>query len=490
MVNAPVFPDWFNEATDEAVDALILGHDSNSYRNEPIDPVTWIEQNFYLYDTGNLITLHERQRRPLVEALRKVDGKFVYNTVLWSWPKKSAKSSVIAAAVEYVLANSPRSSAKLVANDLKQADSRVGHYLRSSIKFHADYKDTWRIKPSGYLIDAPNGSRCEMVPIDPNGEAGGNDDIIVYSELHGWKTAAHQKMWSEMTLSPNRYGKSQRWIDTYAGWVGESPILENLYDLGVNQGVQLWDGWEVYANEKAKLLCVWVTEWHLPWQTNDDGKAYYAEQESTLTVNEFNRMHRNQWVSSTESFVQPEWWMACKDDIPEFSADAPVVVGMDAGISNDCFALVGVSRVGEKVCVRFCRVWVPPRNGTVDFDEVEKYIREELTRLYNVVQIAYDNHQLHQMASALTRDGVAWMYKFSQQEPRLIADKLLYDMIRGRQIIHDGREELTSHVLNANAQTNKEDHNLRIVKRSDSLKIDACVSLSMATHEAKRLNIA
>src|SRR5688572_1577783 len=58
------------------------------------DPVDWIEHNFYLYDTGQLMLLHESQKQPLYEALRKYEsgdlaGKYVYSTVCWSWPKKS-----------------------------------------------------------------------------------------------------------------------------------------------------------------------------------------------------------------------------------------------------------------------------------------------------------------------------------------------------------------------------------------------------------------
>lgn len=165
--------------------------------------VDWIQENFYLYDTGNLMSLYECQRRPLELALeRDSDGNLKYNTVLWSWPKKSAKSSVIAAMADYTASHKTNGSVKLVANDLKQADSRVGMYLRENIKLgvKAGKRSGIDITPSGYKIRYPNGALIESVPIDPSGEAGGNDDMIVYSELWGWKSKAHQRMWSEMTL--------------------------------------------------------------------------------------------------------------------------------------------------------------------------------------------------------------------------------------------------------------------------------------------------
>lgn len=460
----------------------------------------WIQDNFYLYDTGELMSLYPCQVRPLIEALSRDDeGRYRYNTIVWSWPKKSAKSSIVAAVVDWLCSNRPRSLVRLVANDLKQADSRVGHYLRESIKHarskHADkdrraFCEAIKITPSGYLVEYPNGSRVEMVPIDPTGEAGGNDDLIVYSELHGWKSKAHQDMWAEMTLSPNKFRHAQRWIDTYAGWQGESPILESLYQSGVNEGRELWEpGSEVYANDTARLLCVWITRHLLPWQINEDGRAYYAQEAASLHPNQYRRMHGNEWVSSIEAFIQPEWWAACQGDYPEFNAQTPVVVGMDAGVSNDCFALVGVSRIGEQTYVRFARIWKPPKGGAIDFAEPETAIRDEFTKQYNVVQICYDAYQLHDMATRLRHDSVAWMYEFKQGEPRLEADKQLHDTIRDRRITHSGNADLTQHVTNANAEVNKEDRRLRIVKRAEHLKVDACVALSMANYESRRLNV-
>ncbi len=461
----------------------------------------WIEQNFYLYDTGALITLHDTQRRALIEARAMDGGMFRYATVLWSWPKKSAKSSVIAAVVDYQCTNFPRSSVKLIANDLKQADSRVGHYLRESIKLSAKHdpeRAAIKIKPSGYLIEYPNGSRVEMVPIDPAGEAGGNDDLLVYSELHGWKSNAHQRMWSEMTLSPNKFGRSQRWIDTYAGYSGESPILENLYNQGVNEGAELWEpGSEVYVNAVARLLCVWITRHLLPWQINDQGKAYYAQESASLLPREYNRMHCNQWVTSADVFVPPEWWDACRGDVPDRQPGEQIIVGIDAAVSGDCFGIVAVTRHGEQVYVRYSRTWKPPKGGKIEYvnqdnpDDVT-YPEGELRRLakeYNVVQFAYDPHQLHDLATRLTKVGLGWFREFKQGDPRLVADKQLYDAIRERRITHDGAPELAEHVKNANSESLGNKEQLRIVKRADHLKIDACVALSMAHAEARRLNI-
>lgn len=450
---------------------------------EPLpDPIPWIENHFYLYDTGQLMTLYECQRRPLERALsRGADGRFVYNTVLWSWPKKSAKSSVIAAVADYTASTRQRASVKLVANDLKQADSRVGMYLRESIKLgqQAGKRNTAiRMTPSGYKTQYPNGSIIECVPIDPSGEAGGNDDLIVYSELHGWKSKAHQRMWSEMTLSPNKFGNSQRWVDTYAGYQGESPILENLYKVGVKQGRQIWDDLEVYENPTAKMLTVWVTKPMLPWQLDASGIEYYAQEAAQLTPNEFDRMHRNAWVSSEDVFVPYETWLNCGTiEYEHVHDDEPLIMAIDAGVSSDTFAIVVVTRRGDKVQVHHAQKWQPEHGEKLDFAIPEKEIRR-LLNTYNIIEIAFDPYQMIDMAGRLRSEEFANMHEFNQAGPRAKADKRLYDLIMTRQIQHKNHPDLNAHVKNANRKP--EDDKLRIIKRSQELKIDLVIALAMA----------
>lgn len=450
------------------------------------DPLTWIENNFYLYDTGALMKLYDCQRRPLELALSRDDmGNFKYTTVLWSWPKKSAKSSIIAAMSDYVAEHKPNASIKLIANDLKQADSRVGYYVRENIligKRHGKRQDI-RITPSGYRVSYPNGSKIECVPIDPSGEAGGNDDLLVFSELWGWKSKAQQQMFTEMTISPNKFGQSQRWADTYAGYIGGSPILEQLYETGVKNGQRVWDDLEVYTNDAAKMLAVWVTKPMFDWQTSE----YYTAEEAQLVPSEFLRIHRNQWAASSETFIPDQWWDACQQVIPAYDRRG-CVLGVDAASKDDCFALVLVSKLGEGenavAAVRYVKVFTPPKGGILNFDEVE----QEIIRLYDsfhIVEVAYDETQLVSMSQRLGQ-RVKWR-PFSQATPRVIADKRLYDAIRERRILHSGEPDLKAHMQAADRKP--EEDKLRIIKRNQNMKIDGVIALSMAYDRLMRLNL-
>jgi hypothetical protein len=460
--------------------------------SQPLSLVDWIQSEFWIPERNHLpeaergLNLHPYQIAVLNEAERRdpATGKYIYDIVVWSDIKKSAKSSIAAAVILHRALRATWGSFKIVANDLKQADSRVFYYIKRAIELNPRLASRATIK--NYKIQLDNHTIIEAIPVDPKGEAGGNDDMIEFTELHAADSKAAAQMWTEMTISPIKHGFSQRWVDTYAGHSGEAPILEPLYDYAVKDEYRLTldsgvADLELYA--RGAMLVLWNTHPRLDWQT----PSYYDSEAAVLTPNEFQRMHRNQWVTSADVFVPPEWWDACQGEYPEFDARLPVVVGMDAGVSSDYFALVGVSRIGDMTYARFCKVWKPPKGGKIDFADVERYIRDELIPSYNVVQIAYDPYQTHDLAMRLR--GVVWCFEFTQGAPRLEADKQLFDCIRDRRIMHNGNVELTEGVKNANSKSEGDVDKLRIVKRAAHLKIDPCVALSMANSEARRLSL-
>lgn len=469
------------------------------------DPVGWIEKNFYIPELKGPIELRPYQKAVLRESQRKDDrGHFVYSIVVWSDIKKSAKSTIAAAVALYVAHLREWGSIKIIANDLKQADSRVAYYLRRAIELNPRMVDT--VKQVRYKTTIQgNNSTIEAIPVDPGGEAGGNDDLLVFSEMWAAKHKAMEQFWTEMTISPTKFGYSQRWVETYAGNSGEARMLEQLYQQGVKDGRKLdlsytdKDGQhhnlkdlEVYAN--GPLLCLWNTKPRCPWQTAE----YYASEAAVLTPNEFNRVHRNQWTSSVDTFVPLEWWSSCQANIPQLDARQTIVLAMDAGVSDDSFALCGVRKWGEDgVDVVYSRRWLPPEGGKISFTNPDnpndpETPEGEIRRLcdqYNVVMVAYDPYQLEDMANRLGREGVAWFYAFSQGSARLTADSGLRTLIREKRLRHGGDAALTEHVQNAGAKTDSEDSKIRIVKRAAHLKVDLCVALSMASDRALYLNI-
>lgn len=479
---------------------------------EPDDPIDWIQSQFWIPELVGRTTIPAMQLAPYQQAVlrmaysRDAEGKFNYSIVVWSDLKKSIKSCVAAAVVLERARKLKWGSIKIIANDLEQADSRVAFYARRAIELNPVLSSM--IKIGGYRTYFPEHTVIQAIPVDPKGEAGGNDDFICFSELWAANQKAAQRMWTEMTLSPTKYGQSQRWVETYAGFSGESPLLEQLFEQGVKEGKRLdlsyeddtgyhdLSDLEVFENKAARLLCLWNTRPRLPWQTPD----YYAQEAAVLTETEFNRVHRNQWSSSATQFVPIEWFDACRSELPPMGKYDELVVAIDASVTNDCFAIVAVSKETERVAgtdverytLRYSRKWEPQKGQKLlytnpDDPEDVEYPEGELRRLardYNVLVFSYDPYQMHQLATTLLADGVGYFLEFNQGSPRLVADKGFYDAIRDRIFRHGGDPDLREHVQNSNS-TAEEKNTLRIVKRSELLKIDLCVACSMAVATAK-----
>lgn len=454
------------------------------------DPIKWITTNFYVPELSGPVTLAPYQVAALREAL-SVDsnGLYNYSTVLWSDIKKSIKSTIAAAVGLYLAYRQPWSSIRVVANDLKQADSRVMEYMRRAVTLNPHMSGA-KVKPSGYKITLPNNSVIEAVPIDPAGEAGGNDDLVIFSELWAAKHKAIIQMWSEMTLSPMKYGKSLRWVETYAGYRGESPLLEELYDQArIKDKLPDLKTSPVYIDRMSRLFALWNTTPRLRWQTD----KYYAQEATSLVPEEFNRLHRNQWASPVERFLDSMiQWDKCKQSIPLFDDSEPIILAADAAVSNDSFGLVGISAYDEgKYAIRFVQEWKPPKGGKIQFHgpgSPDAVIRQ-LCQEHNIVQLSYDPYQLHSLAQLLTDDNIVACIEFGQGAPRLTADKNIYDAIINRTLAHDGNAQLREHVENANRQADKDSHKLRIIKRSPKMKIDLLVAASMGLYVAQQVGL-
>lgn len=474
------------------------------------DPVLWLERNFmipeprdpmtgaFLADDGP-IKIAPYQAKILREALRRDDkGNFVYTTVLWSEPKKTGKTSIAAGIALYIAYTQRNSEIYCVANDGKQAKDKIYAKVRRCIELSGKLGGIFKgIKPTRDRVDLPNGSFIEAISCDPSGEAGGEPTLSVFSELQGFRQTHKTRLWAELTVPPTKWGRALRWAESYAGYSGEDSILEQLHDTHVANGEPHPDfpDLPVYASATGKTLAFWSHEGRHAWHTSE----YYLQEEENLPGNEFRRMHKNEWVSPEEGFVDPLWWDACRGTVPSLDDDS-LIVAVDAAVSDDSFAVVGVSRhpdeskADDQVVVRLCRIWKAPKGGKIDYlgtDLVpgpEKYLRW-LIENYSVLEVDYDAYQLHDMMSRLKREGLVKIREFSQSGERLEADSQLRKLIMHRRLTHDGNSVLTQHIANSMAKTDTEERKLRIVKASRKNKIDAAVALSMSAHRCLELNL-
>ncbi len=473
----------------------------------------WMETNYYVDRPRNMtdasvlkpgpIRLADYQRRVLKEALRRdADNKLVYNTILWSEPKKSGKTAIAGGVGLYFGNRVPTARIFCLANDGKQSKDRIFDAISRNMKLHKklgglfeDCRDPIYNPPT---IRFPNDAIIEAVPCDAAGEAGGEPTLTIWSEMWGFQQKHKERLWTEMTIPPTLFGHAMRWVESYAGYEDESTTLRTLYDVGVDGGErhELFPDLPVYVNHAARQLSFWSEEPRMPWQTED----YYQSEALLLTPNEFQRIHRNQWVVSTTSlFTDDIFWNKCIDKrlVGELSGSdtTPVVVAIDASVSGDCCAIIAVSRHPEdewdaeirRVIERYVGVWTPPKGGKINYSLTIQPAVKMLAEKYNVYAFVYDPYQLHKMCTDLRIEGIGNFQEFSQHGRRLAADKQLYDMIIHQQYIHSGHPDTLEHIRNT-AQK-QEGRHLRFVKKSNNRPIDLTVATSMAIDECLRLNI-
>lgn len=459
-----------------------------------------------------------------------------------------------------------------IGNDLEQAKDRSYKEVVRSIEMTPGYNSYKDALPGRWNVQKLTmrclltGSTIKAIAVDAAGEAGGQPALTIWTELWGAENQEAKRFWDEMTPIPT-VPDSLRLVETYAGYDGESELLRGLYDVGL-EGHHLTAGelaemickpgvpgeefqdfvdcwWEtggdpdveipLWTNKSAGLAMYWdsgITARRMPWQHMCEGDEtcerchrprfeheigipadeYYSGQEQILIEQAYRRLHFNEWIGAESAFVPMELYDSCgeihKVDPILPNERTPLVFGVDAAVTGDCFGLVVVSRCTENhdcIDIRALKKWDPSGSGgTIQLDEPEQFIRTACQPQHgNVVQVAYDPYQLESMAQRLRNEGIAWMEPFNQMGERLKADSLLYDLIIGKRI-HYSHEEgckggvlcscrmapLREHVANANAKVQKdEDSKIRIVKKAAGRKIDLCVSLSMATYRCLYLRL-
>ncbi len=176
----------------------------------------------------------------------------------------------------------------------------------------------------------------------------------------GNSEAAH-RMWDEMMPVPTKK-VSVRLTVTYAGFEGESDLLEALYKRGMEgvvNDVKVVDPIEIAPDlyKQSGMLMYWTHRHCAPWQT----PKWIEEMRRMNRPSQFKRVIENYWVGSSSPFIPIEDWDACipmvkgsdgkyvmgPDGKPipalkpeEMRTMTPVFGGVDASVKRDSTALV------------------------------------------------------------------------------------------------------------------------------------------------------
>lgn len=436
------------------------------------DPVGFIDRFIKKDEKGRPFRLSRHQRRVLAAGLQwDESGRLLIRTFLWGEMKKSGKTFVAAALMLWWAFVTANTEIIVAANDLDQSVGRVFSTAVKVLKQNVLLLRSVKILAEG--ITLTNGTTITAISSDYKGAAGSRHSLVIYDELWGFSLERAERLFEELTPPPT---EENAWllIVTYAGWTGESVLLERIYKQGL-AGERLDDELEIYRN--GDLVMFWGTVPRQPWQT----QAYYDSQRLILRPSTFARLHENKWVSSESSFITPELWDACVDPthqpILPSKADAEYE-GVDIGVKSDNAAVARVRRRGNQIILAGVRIWKPTREQPLDLETtVEAHLRELHTH-NSVRRILVDPWQAYSSIQRLKAAGLP-IEEFPQTVSNTVRmGQCLYDVLKGKNLVLYADDELRQQALNTIAIETP--RGFRIAKEKASKKIDAVVALSMA----------
>jgi hypothetical protein len=165
----------------------------------------------------------------------------------------------------------------------------------------------------------------------------------------------------------------------------------------------------------------------------------------------------------------------------DFVAGAKTWVGTDVALQRDSTAVVAVQRDPSGLLRANCKVWMPTRDDPVDVTDVMEYLRE-LSRAYDVEAISFDPRFFDVPAKMLSDEHLP-MIKVDQSVQHMTrCCGSLLEIIKRREVRHDGDDVLRTHVLNAMPRFNTRGFTLEKGKARG--KIDGVIALALAVDRA------
>jgi hypothetical protein len=439
------------------------------------DPISFIEHCLIDPETGQPFKLLDAEREFLKHAFAlDGNGRLLYPEQVYACPKKSGKTTFAAlhTITLVMLFGGTFPEAICCSNDYEQSVGRVHQAIRRIVEASPLLKREAKITADKVMLaDAT----VLAIPSDYASAAGSNQNIAVFDELWAYTSERARRLFDELVPPPTRK-IAVRLTVTYAGFSGESVLLEELYKRGLAQPKI---GNDLYAGDG--LLMFWSHEPIASWQD----ERWLSEMRRSLRSNQFLRMIENRFVTSESSFVDLAAWDRCVDPAltPVLTNRAlPIFVGVDASVKHDGSAIVGVCFDHKAQLVRlvFHRIFQPSPQQPLDFEQTIEATLLDLKKRFQVRKVLFDPYQMQSTAQRLTKAGLR-IEEFAQSTPNLTAaSQQLYELISGQGLLVYADPAMRLAITRAVAVEST--RGWRIAKEKTSHKIDVIIALAMACH--------
>ena len=315
------------------------------------------------------------------------------------------------------------------------------------------------------------------IPSNYASAAGSNHVVAIFDELWAYNSERLRRLFDELVPPPTRRIACRLTV-TYAGFEGESALLEELYRRGLQQRKIAPN---LYAGDG--VLMFWSHDPVAPWQTD----AWLAEMRRSLRPNQFLRMIENRFVTNESSFVELSAWDRCVDPrIGHAVSDRglSIWVGVDASIKHDSTAIVATTwdQKAQQVRLVTHRVFQPNQDEPLDFEATIERTLLELHKRFLLRKVLFDPWQMQATAQRLTRAGLK-IEEFPQSPANLTtASQNLYELIQGQNLL--AYPDAGMRLAISRAVATETPRGWRITKHTQSHKIDVVIALAMAAHAA------
>ena len=443
------------------------------------NPISFIETVLYDPETKKPFKLLPAERAFLEHAFKRDDdGRLLYPEQIYSCPKKSGKTTFagIHTLTTLLLFGASYPEATICANDQEQSIGRVFTMIRRIIESSPLLKREARITQDRITFPAFDAT-ITAIPSNFATAAGGNQNISVFDELWAFTLERSRRLWDELVPPPTRQ-IACRLTTTYAGFEGESLLLEELHKRGRQQ--PLVDD-DLYAGDG--ILMFWSHSPVAPWQD----ERWLAEMRRTLRPNAYQRLVLNEFASAESQFVDMAAWDSCvQPSLVPSSERLPIYVGVDASTKRDSTALVAVTFDKKAQVVRLVqhRVFTPAPGDPINFEATVEATIIDWRRRFVVRQVLFDPFQMAAVSQRLAKAHVP-IEEYPQSVPNLTAaTSNLFDLIQSRGIAL--YPDAAMRLAVSRAIIVESSRGWRLDKLKQQHKIDVVVALSMACLAAVR----
>ena len=426
-------------------------------------------------ETDTPFVLYEEQRTFARKALTvTAEGTLPYPELLFSAPKKSGKTAFGALVALYIITvlGGKYAEGYCLANDEEQAQGRVFQAMArivAATPFLAEMCSVTKDR----IVFIHDGSVVQALANDFAGAAGANPNVSVFDELWAFTSERSHRLWDEMCVPPTRRAAC-RLTTTYAGFEGESKLLEDLYKRAIAADKVGTDLYEI----PGQLLAYWTHTFRAPWQS----EAWREQMRTQLRPTAFTRLVENRFTSGESLFLDDiGWWDRAATGRPVLLDKSLVVsMGVDAGLKRDHAAVVATCYDHATGRVRLVahRIFRPTAEDQLDLEDTLEETVKDFAKRFHVRDVRFDPWQFARSAQTLAKAGIH-MVEFPQSIPNLTAmSSNLYELFKGSNI--EVYEDAELKLAMQRAVAVESSRGMKIAKEKTSHKIDSVVALAMA----------